>query len=290
MKIVRHRRPRHERMGFTFVEVMIAIVIMSFLFLGALSLFTTAMQTTARVNADAASSGDAANAMHHAIDDLREASYFALPDDSGSTQGTNNSDFVYPTGRSWSSFTTAVGGNAIDTGLMLVSPGTQAATVASSTGGSLTIAPTPYNRDPTVGAAFSPTLNYIYRADQNGTPDPAAGQYVAWASANSSGGAFTVSRTVRISDVPAASAAPNAVQFVRTTDATGNVQKYELEMKIVGSYFSPINNMQTSEKTNGARVSEMTGKCVMMRDHELGADYEPSSGSGGTSSSKWIPD
>ena len=292
MKIVRQPGARRGRTAFTLVEAMVALSITSLLFLGAVTLFITALQTTARVNADAASSGDAANTMRHVMDDLREASYFALPDDSGAIQGTNRSKFVYPAAYSWSSFTTTVSGSAIDTGLMLVSPGLQPATpvsVISNTGATLTVSPTPYNRDPTVGAAYSTTLNYIYRANKDGTPNSAAGQYVAWASANSTGGAFTVSRTVEISDL-ASGAAPNAVQFLRMTDAAGNPQKYAMEMKVVSSYYTPGVNRQSSEETNGSSVSQMTGKCVQMRDHELGADYESTSGSGTASSSKWIPD
>ena len=40
-----------------------------------------------------------------------------------------------------------------------------------------------------------------------------------------------------------------------------------LEVKITSGYYSPINGTQTSEEGNGASTSQMTGKCVFMRDH-----------------------
>ena len=66
------------------------------------------------------------------------------------------------------------------------------------------------------------------------------------------------------------SLSPNAVQFVRPTYA-GVPEPNQVEIKIISGYYSPINGQQTNEEGNGASSSQFVGKCVYMRDHQPGA-------------------
>ena len=69
--------------------------------------------------------------------------------------------------------------------------------------------------------------------------------------------------------------APNAVQFVRPLSASGDVaQPNQVEIKVISSYFSPINGQQTNEETSGATSSQLNGKCVFMRDHFSGSNQQ----------------
>ena len=44
-------------------------------------------------------------------------------------------------------------------------------------------------------------------------------------------------------------------------------EQYQAEVKIISGYYSPINGTQTNEEGNGSNSSQLTGKCVYMRDH-----------------------
>ena len=50
-------------------------------------------------------------------------------------------------------------------------------------------------------------------------------------------------------------------------------------MKIVSSYYSQVGGQQTNEQTNGSNTSQLSGKCVLMRD------YSNSQATGGTNDS-----
>jgi prepilin-type N-terminal cleavage/methylation domain-containing protein len=262
---------RSRTRGFTLLEVMIAVPLAAMLLMGTIGLFTISTQTLAKTSADVFASADASNSIEHVIDLTREAQSFALP-----TENT----FVLPANYSLNNLSTVDAGETIDTAIELNLPptlvpsnvGYQAGdpaqiSVMNSSGTILTVTPIPYFHD---GASTAGVL--IYRGDPNGAPDanPSgsnvvnAGTYL-WECSVTGGMAATPTALCK-----SIAAAANAVQFVRPTsnpDGTGTPEPYQVEVKIVSAYYSPINSQQTNEETNGSQVSQLTGKCVYMRDH-----------------------
>ena len=118
----------------------------------------------------------------------------------------------------------------------------------------------------------------IYRGDPDGTPDPdptgsanpKAGTYL-WQYAVPSDASFSpaLHPGSLVALCKSVATAPNAVQFVRPYyAATGQLPvQNQVEVKIISSYYSPVNGRQTSEETAGATSSQLSGKCVYMRDH-----------------------
>lgn len=137
----------------------------------------------------------------------------------------------------------------------------------------------------------------IYRGDPDGTPDadptgspiPKAGTYL-WqykVPADSSFNLVKYAANVTVLCKSVATA-PNAVQFVRPAYGTtqqnqayGTVaQPNQIEIKVISSYYSPINGQQTNEETAGATSSQLNGKCVFMRDHFNGSNPQAPSNTG----------
>ena len=81
------------------------------------------------------------------------------------------------------------------------------------------------------------------------------------------------------------------MEFVRPTNGATQplVLPYEVEAKIISSYYSPIGGQQTSEATNGTNQTALSGKCVLMRDHDSGGSHDPGSSTTttATSGSHW---
>lgn len=99
------------------------------------------------------------------------------------------------------------------------------------------------------------------------TPDSAAGPYL-WQYTLPADSSFNTALYPPIVLCKSLSTAPDAVQFVRpyyVADALP--EQTQLEIKLISSYYSPINGQQTSEEGTGASSSQLTGKCVFMRDH-----------------------
>ena len=55
------------------------------------------------------------------------------------------------------------------------------------------------------------------------------------------------------------------------------VLPYQVEAKIISSYYSPIGGQQTNEASNGTNQTALSGKCVLMRDHDSGGSHDPGS-------------
>lgn len=243
---------RHKfisRSGFTIIEVSIALVLVSLIMLCVMSLFeamgTTVVSSTATMFANA----DSSKAMQHIIGDAREASTVALPDDASTTFAPfGNTQFT--------NFETTFSGSNVDTGIEITYPaGATAPTVALSSG-TKTIAI--YNRQ-VCGA-----LLFIYRADPNGTPDPAAGSCL-WEYGVDNGNQVNQALISSIAMVP------NAVQFSRPL-LENTIQTYAVEIKIISGYYSPTYGTNTNESTNGQVATTLTGKCVLLRDQYTGTN------------------
>lgn len=254
------RLPAHRRVcgGFTLLETMFAVSLMSLIFLGTMGLYLTAVRTAARTTVETQATQDAAMGMQHVLHDAREALWFTLPSD------TNN-DFMPPPGYVKSDFQAfATGRPTVDTCVQIAFPRLPAAPTAFFNAVGRPVSATLFDRStPATGTLW------VYRADKNGVPNKTAGKYL-WATGSEMG------QTV---NGPFArmllTTAYNAVQFSRPTDSGGAVVPYQLEVKLVSGDYSPINGNQSNEATDGAGVTILDGKCAWMRNRETGLAHQP---------------
>jgi len=278
-------RPSQRRQrGFGLLEAMLCLSLMALLFLGAMTLILSASRGTVRTQAQVYSTGDAANSIQAVIGQLREASAFSLPTSgtAGVAEATWNPMGTTPL----TQFSTILNGETINTAIQVISPPvmTPAAIgytafvpklrVLSTGGGGSFWEVTPYNVQ-VPGSVAASAVTLIYRGDPDGTPDadptgnpkPQAGTYL-WQYALPADSSFNPALHPPTALCKSVSTAPNAVQFVRPYYvAEGVPEQNELEVKIISSFYSPINGQQTSEEGTGASSSQLTGKCVFMRDH-----------------------
>ncbi len=282
--ISQKRRRASRQSGFTLLEMLLAVSLSSLLILGAMDLLIASSRATVRTQAQVYATGDAANSIQQVIALVREASAFTLP--TSGVQNTAEAGWNTPTGTTLGLFSTTLNTVPINTAIEITAPPTlipadngyranvktiQVQNVAGANYWSIT----PYN---TQGTGTAVTL--IYRGDPDGTPDPdptgstvtGAGTYL-WNYAVPLDNSFTLdiadpNPLLRnpVALCKSISTAPDAVQFVRPVYNTQPVQN-QVEVKIISGYYSPINGTQTNEEGNGASSSQLTGKCVYMRDH-----------------------
>lgn len=302
-------RKRRQR-GFGLLEALLCISLMSLLFLGSMTMLMTAGRGVVRTQSQVYSNGDAANAIQNIIGQLREASAFSLPTSTAAGQAENN--WTPLSGVLLSQFSTTLNGETINTAIQVVTPGTLTPQMdgytaspqpaglrvlaqapggywQASTGGGW--AATPVSTQTLGGLGVNGSAVYlIYRGDPDGTPDPdplAAGnpnpqagtylwQYQVPADSTFNTVKYAANLTILCKSVATAS---NAVQFVRPSYGTV-AQPNQMEIKVISSYYSPINGQQTSEETAGATASQLNGKCVFMRDHFNGGNPQAPSNTG----------
>ncbi|MDQ2799698.1 MAG: type II secretion system GspH family protein [Armatimonadota bacterium] len=243
---------RRRQRGFTMLEVVIAFTLISLIFTGVISLFLSASRTTLKASAQISANQDGSVALQRVMQAVREAQSFALPNETTGVGG----DFTVPANFAQSGFMTTLNGENIETAIEVSPPPSQTISLKNSSGA--TIAPTAFIRD---GA--SPITFLIYRANPDGTTNPTSGTCL-WEYSIQDAGA-TINQPLCRS---IAAAAPNAVQFVRPVIGTPPVpQPFQVEVKIISSYYSLVNGTQTNEQTNGSVTSGLSGKCVLMRNH-----------------------
>ncbi len=259
MNARRTSRPSRQA-GFTLLETMLALSLMSLIFLGVTTLFLNAARIGMTTDSQVRASQDGANTVQSVIEKTREAYSLTLPTEGG---------FSPPATYTASQFSTTDSGETIETALQLTLPGTLLPATVGYTNTSYTninvynaagtqVALTPYDRN-------SPNAHItFYRSNTLGVPAPANGTCL-WEYSTDAviGGVTGINRAI-CKSVDANTA--NAVQFVRPTTSTTTLTN-QVEIKIVTSYYSPINGQQTNEQTGGGNSSQMTGKCVLMRDH-----------------------
>lgn len=291
---------------------------MSLLFLGSMTMLLTAGRGVVRTQSQVYSNGDAANAIQNVIGQLREASAFSLPTSTAAGQAENN--WTPLSGVALTQFSTTLNGETINTAMEIVTPGTltpqmdgytaQVVRKDGTTGlppylrvlstkpnvywessqGTWTAAPVSNQTLGGLGVNGS-AVSLIYRGDPDGTPDPdplaagnpnpLAGTYLWQYRVPDTDASFNLVKypgnlTALCKTVATAS---NAVQFVRPSYGT-IAQPNQVEIKVISSYYSPINGRQTSEETGGATASQLNGKCVFMRDHFNGSNPQAPSNTG----------
>lgn len=310
---------KRRQCGFGLLEALLCISLMSLLFLGAMTMLITAGRSVVRTQAQVYSNSDAANAIQNIVGQLREASTFSLPTSTAAGQAENTWTPLSGVSLSQLS-TSMPDGETVNTALQVVAPQTltpqangytaQVVRKDGTTGlpdylrvrsrnpdpgvywesgqGPWTAAPVTNQAPGGLGVNGS-AVYLIYRGDPDGTPDanptgspiPNAGTYLWQYRVPDNDAAFNAVKyaanlTVLCKSV---ATAPNAVQFVRPSYGTV-AQPNQVEIKVISSYYSPINGQQTSEETAGATASQLNGKCVFMRDHFSGSNPQAPSNTG----------
>ena len=292
----RRRASRQSQCGFTLLEMMIAISLTALIFTGVMVLFDSAARTTIRTQAQIHATNDSANSIQYVVSQMREAQSFALPTSAlPNTAEAQDMPGGWSTlsGPSLSLFSTTYdsgsGAETINTAIQMTSPpaltpatngyktiipAITAIQVQNSAGTTIPIPSQPYQSS---GGGSTKTV-LIYRGDPNGTPDPnptgsavtGAGTYL-WEYTVPATKLFTldIADPIPANRNPVAlcksvAKAPNAVQFVRPV-YSGVAQPWQVELKIISGYYSPIRGTETIEGSTG--VTQLSGKCVYMRDH-----------------------
>lgn len=135
--MIKSRKNRVRRAGFTLVEASLALALMGLLFIGAVNLYITATRTAAGATAQSDASARAANAFGRVNDDTREAYYIDLPDDAVSDRP---SSFTPASGRTAGDYIAADG---TDTAIQLTYQATSAKSVFDSGGTARVTSPAP---------------------------------------------------------------------------------------------------------------------------------------------------
>lgn len=299
------RRRPGSRLAFTLFEVLVAMPLAIMLFLGTMSIYTLSTQLFARTTAQLYTSMDSSNAIQHVIDQTREAQSYALPAEN---------TFQVPSGWAANQFYTTYNGQTINTGMELNVPpaltpqavGYQAGnpstvSVINSAGTTVSVPNLTYANGSSIHQIIiyrgdPPASNGIGAPDANPSGATTTAGFVAWKAAQvnlqSKAGTYLweydVSTGVDTVLCKSVAWSPDAAQFIRPTTTPGvsggTPQPYEVEINIVSGYYSPINLMTTNEESNGSEVSNLTGKCVYMRDHQTSASTPTNANTSSTNS------
>lgn len=270
---------RSSQRGFSLLEMIFSISLMALLVSGVMDLYLASARTTARTQAQVYATNDAANSIQTVIGQLREAQSFALP--TGVSTTSPESTWLTLSNVGLSSFSTIYNSETIDTAIQIatapvLTPAANGYTQAGVTqiqvqnaSGTISIPSQPYESS---GGPPAKTV-LIYRGDPDGTPDSNptgsavanAGTYL-WQYTIPANQTFALdlAHNNPVAICKSVSTAANAVQFVRPSYS--NVpEPWQVELKIISGYYSPINGTETIE--GGSGISQLSGKCVYMRDH-----------------------
>jgi type II secretory pathway pseudopilin PulG len=273
MRVMKPNRLR----GFTMVEALLAMSLMGLLGSGAMALFLSATRLSLKSSAQTSAGLEAANALEYVIEQTREAQSFSLANELPISGGA----FIVPGGRAASDFqttmTSTIGGvtstENVYTAMELALPPGQAVTVKDTSGIDKAVVDSSNHATPIDRAGTSTTMLLIYRGDPDGTPDPDptgstvanAGTYL-WQYTMPAGNAFNTTIYPPRALCKSIAVSPNAVQFVRPI-VGGSPASFQVQVKIISGYYSAINGTQTNEAADGSQVSQLVGKCALMRNH-----------------------
>jgi Tfp pilus assembly protein PilW len=260
---VKLQTSRRTNTAFTYIEAMI-------------SMFIDTAKTTCSTTSQLGASADGANALSTITENMREALFATLPDD---TTGA----FVPPNSYTTSQFEAIAGAYTIDTCIAVTFPNASPISCVGASGNTLT--PNGYNLSVTASPTPPAQTLYIYRSNGTGTPNATSGNYLWEYGVNDLG--VSVNQAICKTIDPAA---PDSVQFMRPVNNANAPIPYEVQARIVSAYFSPQAAYATATNESSAQyqVTSLTGKCTMMRDHENSFAHEPSTAPT-TSSNSWKP-
>jgi len=247
------RRGRRDkaRAGYTLVEVMASVMILSLLMAGVIGMFLAMLRLGGSVTGSVNASLDARNAIQRITGDFREARRFSLQDNAtyDATDANNNVVAV--------------------TGIQMNFPGARPTVTVAKDVNANTTAALP---GPSAGALWDRSDGsalLFYRANwqqpegADGTPNPNTGKCL-WASGTENGA--SVNGPVVKSIAPTL----NAVQFIQPYIPGSNPPTpipNEVKIKLTTSSYDPVHGNASSDSAAGG-VTQLTGECVFLRDHD----------------------
>lgn len=244
------RRNSRLRRGYTLMELMISVSLLSLLLLGVIGIFNLMLGLSGSVLASMTSSQDASNAIQRISSDLREANSFVLLDDA--VHDATDSQ-----------------GNTLVTGITITSPNPWKSTITYTSGAGVSKALTAANNPYDLAAKPDTTASVVtfYRANwqqaegADGTPNPNTGKCL-WVTGMENGQAVIPGPVIKT-----IAPTPDAVQFIipRLADGVTPVVN-EAEIKIISGQYDPIHGTATSDSSAGSSTA-LTGECVYLRDH-----------------------
>jgi prepilin-type N-terminal cleavage/methylation domain-containing protein len=237
--------------GYTLVEVMASVLILSLLMAGVMGMFIAMLRIGGSVTGSVNASLDARNAIQRITSDFREARRFSLQDNAtyDATDAGNNVvavtavQMTFPAARPTVSVAKDVGGNQ-----QVALPGPSAGALWDRSDGS---------------ALLFFRANWKQPEGVDGTPNPNTGKCL-WVRGVENGAAV---------DGPLVkSIAPtlNAVQFIQPYVPGSNPPitiPNEVKIKLTTASYDPVHGTASSDSAGGG-VTQLTGDCVFLRDHD----------------------
>jgi prepilin-type N-terminal cleavage/methylation domain-containing protein len=268
---------RKSERGFTLVEMMVSLGIMTVLFIGVMDLIVTSLRLESRTTAETDSAQNSLIAIKHISNVSREALWLSLPAqttpslpdngqfDTGLANVANSGIPNNPTRFNSYTDSTFISTDPTDTytcisGMYIAFPASDTTDqVYNSSHTAIAAVPSGnlYNRLNT-----SSTFLLIYRSDSAGIPAPSNGSYL-WEVGTDNG--VSVNRAI-IRDIDTSSW--NAVEFDRPVNGTQYVNN-EVDVKVTCGEYSIVNGVQSSDSTNGTNTTQLVGRCVSLRNYYL---------------------
>lgn len=281
------RRRRGRQRGFTMLEMIISVGLLSLLLVSVLGIYTQMMRLCASISAAALVSADASTAVQRVTGSLREAQNFELMDSGGGVDGASF-------GTTYDAVDPSTGAVVCVTGIRLFSPavfqsqstpppGTPQGTVGITINGRAgvtaltgTTAPWDHNGAGTTLDIFRASYkqkNPDGSAMPDGTPRPSDGACL-WMTGTEHGvnlGTLPKNTLPGRPIVKDIAAVPNAVQFFQPltnpADPASPPMPNAVQIKIACGQFDLTHNGATSSDAAFGGVSQLSGQCVYMRDH-----------------------
>ncbi len=247
--------PRRRRggacVGYTLVEVMASVMILSLLMAGVIGMFLAMLRIGGSVTGSVNASLDARSAIQRITGDLREARRFSLQDNAAydATDANNNVvaitaiQMTFPAARA--TVTVAKDVNANATAAL---PGPNAGALWDQNDGS---------------ALLFYRANWKQPDGADGTPNPNSGNCL-WESGTENGVAVNGPIVKTIAPTP------NAVQFIQPYipgSSPATPIPNEIKIKLTTSSYDPVHGAASSDSAAGG-VTQLTGDCVFLRDHD----------------------
>lgn len=255
---------RTAQAGISLVEGMIALTILTFLFLGSITLYVSVGQATVRSSGQTFATADASIASQRVAEIIREG-FRAVTPDTTSIQypfDVTSADFraAFPTGTK-NNFLSADG--TFCTGVQLTCRRMLAAAntpkVLNTSGASVSCELYNYT---SIGATSIESV-WIYRSDQSGNPTP-TGRYL-W-TRKASGGALVTASSSQLLAL-ANPAAPNLTIPLDAVKFEASPTTAELDFALRTAYYSPSGSGRqvTSDTTDGAAKSQVSVRHILLR-------------------------
>jgi hypothetical protein len=254
---------RQRKTAFSVMEVLIAISLMTAVFLATMEMFVQTGRSAQRLVAFGNACQESQKAMQAVTEDLRESVIIRLPTDTGPSGWNFGSPSQYqairPSGTEWASWP-----STLNTGIYMMLPAVTTAKINNTNGNQMTL----QNEFAVVDRRASNLTNsvLIFRGNPDGSANPTYGTCL-WAWYFKKVGSSTTKVREKLI-TRSLSQEWNAVTFKRLTTGLNK----SVTVKIVAAEWAQ-DGIQSSE-SNG-KASKLPGRSVMLRNSPLGAIVNP---------------